>query len=356
MKMQITFPVDDVEVDYSQEVYPMQGDQATSALINHYTGDEHYLVASCEGDQFSVQYDTDAFFSTVVDAFGGHHPLVLSPDMIWLVVSQEFATYVKSNAEMLRSLFVDHQGKMELRVQSNTDIIHEPTDWEQIFSNFEKQLEKNTKGDLAALLVSDFSTSGPAERVASQITLMDTMSKYFDYKVFYCICGIPSITLRGKVEDWQHLRRKVMSLSNYGLGWWTEQLEPILDEFVLAAEGRPNRRFWQDIVSTKRPDYLRGKGCLPEKPTILDGWILKFFPFDHKGGIKKSVPCNQHMSPDLLRVPFKYERIGGEKVEVFSMELWAGFVGFIEHESTRAYEPKIGWLVRFADDQVASTK
>src|SRR2546421_2373587 len=49
-------------------------------------------------------------------AFSRHHPLVLSPDMIWVAVVQGFAQHVRNHAERLRDRFVGHQGKLEVRI------------------------------------------------------------------------------------------------------------------------------------------------------------------------------------------------------------------------------------------------
>lgn len=52
-------------------------------------------------------------------AYADHRPFVLSPDMIWLLISQGFAQHVNANHESLRKYFVDFSGKQSLVVQSN---------------------------------------------------------------------------------------------------------------------------------------------------------------------------------------------------------------------------------------------
>jgi hypothetical protein len=49
-------------------------------------------------------------------------------------------------------------------------------------------------------MVCDFSTTGPVERVVSQVVLMDALRKYFTY-VIRTICGIPTVTLEGTPAD-----------------------------------------------------------------------------------------------------------------------------------------------------------
>eukprot|EP00463_Aulacantha_scolymantha_P001046 TRINITY_DN1729_c0_g1_i1.p2 TRINITY_DN1729_c0_g1~~TRINITY_DN1729_c0_g1_i1.p2 ORF type:complete len:83 (-),score=13.11 TRINITY_DN1729_c0_g1_i1:525-773(-) len=51
------------------------------------------------------------FVKSVHMAFFGHHPLILSPDIIWQTIAQGLANHVDQNAEELRSKFVSHEGK-----------------------------------------------------------------------------------------------------------------------------------------------------------------------------------------------------------------------------------------------------
>ena len=44
-------------------------------------------------------------------AFTQHHPLCLSPDMVWLLLCQGVAHHINLHAESLRARLVQHQGK-----------------------------------------------------------------------------------------------------------------------------------------------------------------------------------------------------------------------------------------------------
>lgn len=50
------------------------------------------------------------FVKAVHAAFFDHHPLILSPDIIWLTIAQGLAHHVDQNAEELRDQFVRHGG------------------------------------------------------------------------------------------------------------------------------------------------------------------------------------------------------------------------------------------------------
>lgn len=55
-------------------------------------------------------------------AYADHRPFVLSPDMIWLLISQGFARHINANQESMRNELVDFSGKLSL-------IIREDKNW-----------------------------------------------------------------------------------------------------------------------------------------------------------------------------------------------------------------------------------
>lgn len=355
-KGSITFSVD--ENLPTINTYPQyQGDDKwlAKALANdkNLTKPEEGLVASSFQNDRMAYGGQDLLFSTIVRSFAEHRPLVLSPDMVWLVIAQGFNHYVNQHAEELRDKLVSHQGKLSLVVKTSEDLLSGNPNWEGIFVGFETQIAESSKGGIAQTITADFTTSGPTERIASQITLMDVMKEYFEYIVIGVSCGIPSITLQGTPEDWQKVHDKAMTLEPYGMGWWTRDLDPILTEFVRAAEGHPNQSYWQDMVMKMTPERLRGGGCSLDKPTMLDGWFLRLFPFDKEGKrIPSIIPHNKQMLSELVDVPFRYIFIheDGSTTET-PMRLYAGFVGVKEDLTTRALVPQIGWMVRISEGQ-----
>ena len=50
-------------------------------------------------------------------AFMDHHPLCLSPDMIWLMIIQGVANHINAHAEDLRSRIVSHHSKLIIEVR-----------------------------------------------------------------------------------------------------------------------------------------------------------------------------------------------------------------------------------------------
>ncbi len=60
--------------------------------------------------------ENHAIFSAFLFAYNSHEDIVLSPDDIWLMICIYFSQYVNENAEQLRTLFVDHDGRKKLTI------------------------------------------------------------------------------------------------------------------------------------------------------------------------------------------------------------------------------------------------
>lgn len=360
-----TFTVDEhlsPVADVSIEKYRSSGTRALKNIFRDegVPGDTRAMIASSVGpdEQFYTLTGKDPFFQTIVRAYAEHRPLVLSPDMIWLLVSQGFARYVNAHPEQLRDQLVNHSGKMDLVVQSDKDLLSGDADWQKLMADFTAQINDATKGDIAKTITADFTTTGTTERIASQITLMETMKSYFDYVVHYIACGIPSVTLTGTPHDWQKVLEKTQLLQKYGVGPWTKRLVPILTEFVKASEGKADQAFWQDMVKKGRVDKLGDGKCIPREPTKLDGWILKFFP-DENGQTPDQVPHTHKMPSERVYVDFKYQVVSptdGTVVSDIPLQLVAGFIGTDVDTLTHALTPKMGWVVRHMEDSKGLVK
>ncbi len=200
-------------------------------------------------------------------AFYEHRPLVLSPDAVWFCLAQGLAQHVSLNAEALRERFVRHQGQATLLVNRPDFLLGQQNPWPEVFAAFSEQIAAHV-GKLRELVVPDFSTTGPTERAAFEVALMETFEPYFQYS-FRVGCGIPSVMLTGTSADWRLLRQRAAMLSELGLEWWTRPLMPVLDELVLSSEGKADRAFWQSFF---RHESESGRN-------ELTGWIQLLFPY-----------------------------------------------------------------------------
>lgn len=286
--------------------------------------------------------------ATLHGAYSTHAPLCLSPDIVWLTLAQGFAAHVNGNVEALRSRIVAHDGKVKIEIVRNDFVKGAPDNpWPEVFTDFARAVRHHV-GDIHELVVGDFSTTGPTERAAFEVVLLDALQGYFGYEMS-TICGIPTITLEGTQEDWRAVVHRARRLEAFGLDWWIAGLLPVLEQFVDASAGRVDREFWDSIYKWKGPD---GSGS-----PVVSGWILKLFPYlwDHHGKFARNPwldkEPSRHHGPDrsafpcrLSRVPFKWTCYGTS----YAMEFLSGFVGVAQDDQTLALRPEIGWAVREA--------
>jgi hypothetical protein len=302
------------------------------------------IIAKSDASDSLVSFGYNSFFYGMYGAYAEHRPFVLSPDMIWLLISQGFARHVNANPEKLRKYFVDFNGKLSLTVNSKNDLLKDPTNWQNIFPQFTSQIANHTGGELINILTSDFSTSTPVEKIASEITLMQAMKPYFEFVVIYTSCGIPEITLTGTTEDWQKLLDKTQKLGKYDLKWWTNELEPILEQFIDASKGDVDKDFW---INMFKYHSQKKYGA----PKIIDGWIVKFFPYDKDGkrnNLEKLIG-GANLPEEMVKVDLKYIEKNDVSAKETMLELWGGFIGLDQNRETYALTPKISWMIKKKD-------
>lgn len=257
----VSFRVDDVTP--AEEKLPVLavGDLFPDALV--FGGDPAMPVLENDGVQ--------PLLSAVGRAFAGHRPLVLSPDAVWLTIMQGLAQHVRLNSEELRPRLVGHAGKKRLSVVVDGAMPADADSWQVLAEEFEKLLLDEIGP--AAPFECDFSTSTQVERMAGRVALLDVYSPYFALWVTF-VCGIPSITLTGTVEDWRKIRERVDAVAAFGLEAWCRSLAPIADQFVRAAQGDVDVEFWRRIYSPI--DAYGGE--------VITGWAARFYPYLESDG------------------------------------------------------------------------
>jgi len=228
------------------------------------------------------------FWSAIHTSFRNHIPLGLSPDHVWLTIARTFAEHVVAHAEELRKRFVDFEGQKEIEIQRDYFVKgSKENDWNGVFAEFSDRIADNI-GKARDLVVCDFTTTGPVEKAASQIVLMDAMQRYFQYTM-RTLCGIPTITLYGEVKDWVAVRARAQALSEYGLADWVKELDPVLEKFVAAATGEVDTTWWQSFYK-----YSSSSGS-----DRINGHFTKFFV--------KKITSSDHIPHCISQVPFTWK-------------------------------------------------
>lgn len=314
-------------------------DKALRNLLDLFEVDDNSIVAHTR-QTWPLVESNHPFFHTLYYAYADHRPVELSPEALWLLICQGFSLHVNNNAEELRSLFVDFEGKRTLTASSQGIRLDDPNSpWERVFPQFTSQIAAYTGQELIDVLAADFTTSTPASRVASQITVMESMKQYFDYEM--TICGIPQVILHGTPEDWQSVIDRTEFLRQYKLDWWVDEMLPVLRKIKSASEGEVDQAFWRGLF--KQHD-LKHEMC--GDPMILaDGWIVKFYPYDcykYRNSLKGLYDGASDLPPELASVPVRFEGADGETA---NLTFWAGFVGIAQDTATLALRPEIGWFI-----------
>jgi hypothetical protein len=325
-----------------------------------------------------AQVDHHPLIAALRLAYADHRPISLSPDMIWLLICQGVAHHINANPEELRHHFVQHPGRFTLEVKRDevTRFKKGSPDnpWPEVFGDFSRQIRDHI-GPAHDLFIPSFSTTGPTERAASEIALLDSMRAYFHYLHTTVNSGIPAITLEGTLADWQAIVERLEGFAPLGLEWWLAPLRPILQQFPSAAAGNVDLAFWKSMHRIYHSDEASNADSGV-------GWIGVFFPYltDGQGFPTEKNPwlsserdLDEMLSPEqanrpsqprrdldpgfldegllpsgLAKAPFTWDErdAHGRLVHRWEMELLGGFVGVAQDQATLRLRPEIGWAVR----------
>ena len=304
---------------------------------------------------------SQGFLAACMMSFAQHLPLALSAPQLWAVITQGFARHVDQHAESLRHLFVDHDGKKEIRIREDSLTLSSvtPQQWEQlVLPKFSQAISENMNNtDAYDTLVGEFSTTTPTSQAVSEIVLMAAMKNFFEYTLMTA-CGIPKIRLEGTRGDWVSLRDRTARLAqwmmpghSHGELWIEDIVVPILDQFIDAYDGNVNFCFWQTMIKFRRTG--QGSGSYD----FLSGWLPTLFPYLSKAGGRVEPnpflrkweesatslqlgPQPNEIPQQLSSVPVRWEYFA----EVFPLHFHAGFRG-VTQEADGTLAPALGWYV-----------
>merc|ERR1719145_273380 len=310
--------------------------------------------------------ELSSFIDASLEAWAKHYPIRFRPEHIWLLILQAVALHVEKNAEKLRKKYVNHEGKMELKVQRDDFVLgSDNNDWEGVIEEFVEQIDANTVKDTVQLLDCDFSGSSITEKVCTKVTIMDICKQYFGC-ICFTSCGFPQITLDGTKSDWIRLKQKTNELlktkvdEEFGAKW-AAALIPVLDRFIGAFDGNIDCLFWNSMI---KRGAIEGSGGLE----FYSGWFNVFYPFtSSKSENKYCVPYSMkwayvRQGLTLNRSAWKYGELGGDiwrypcglsQVPVqwmcgdqqLDLELFAGFMGYHQDPKTLEICPNLGWCL-----------
>jgi hypothetical protein len=246
-----------------------------SSKIKKILDDQKIQHLTCESKSEKViSSSTDSFVYAVHLAYRYHVPLVITPDIIWYLISSAAGIHINLNENQLRDQFVTEE---KISITRNDFVINQSNPWNKVIDELCIKIKKRTKHDIAEKIVADFSTTNDISKTVSQIMLMDSKASYFAYELT-TRCGIPEIHIDGTKQDWINLKKKADSLLEPlpGLKIWLQSLEEIFNNFIYAFEiltenskNKINLEFWNQIY--KQTNRSGG--------SVITGWIIALFPY-----------------------------------------------------------------------------
>ncbi|MFK7749522.1 MAG: DUF4419 domain-containing protein [Kordia sp.] len=217
---------------------------------------------------YDDNYNSHQFMLMLETAFFNHKPVCISPDTIWLLICQGFSQHIKLHSDRFRHLFTKSNEKETITVRRDDFVLGKKNSWEEVIPEFTAQISKKINADLHETIVQNFSTTGIKEAIAFELAFMDSMSDYFKYMVI-SLCGIPEIHITGTVADYTKILDAVQQLRSYDLDWWIDCIEPHIQQFIDALQGKHDQDFWTSIY--KHDNESGGP--------FVTGWMTQFFPY-----------------------------------------------------------------------------
>ena len=292
-------------------------------------------------------------------AYLRHFPIVISPNIFWLMILQGFSRHmeIKDNSQRLRNKFVDFEGQKNISIETGFTNLFMASDeqWNSIIEQLLNKTLKNIKINQKILdkFNKKFSTSTNEAEIANNVTILSSFKKYFVYSITGT-CGIPEISIEGTIEDWKLLKEKVLELGNLDeeIIFWTKQLKEIIQNIIKTLETKePDIGFYKNIVQNTD----RSREC---KPDLINGWIIKFIPYDIDNN-KCDFDSPDFNGLDISQIPTQIVNLPFHLITTnkkgrfkqYEAEIYTGFFGVKQDERTLSIKPVIGYVIVEAKDK-----
>lgn len=211
----------------------------------------------------------NSFIGTIQESYNNHRPLILSPDIIWLCITQGLSIHINQHFDKYRRvLFKDMSNeKIELLIREDS-LSFQKDLWTKSINLISAKADKEMTKNCYNFFVPHFSTSDSITKTVMEITMLEALKQKFIYTV-ESGCGIPAITIKGTTQDWQWIYDNLQILNQFDLKDWAEELKPIIHQFINAGNNKVDVSFWKDIY----------KNAEEYNAHYISGWVIKLFPY-----------------------------------------------------------------------------
>jgi ubiquitin-protein ligase len=287
-----------------------------------------------------------------------HLPIKIKPDDIWLLIVQGFINHVNENSEKLRHLFVNFDGKQELKVEYYLSDISQVN--KSILEDFAKEIVKQITNyigkELIDILSPNFTTTTFDSEIICKISIIGAFKHYFNYKMLLMGCGVPYVVLDGTADDYKKILEKAKKLKKYDLDWYIDRIIPHIEKMIEAKEGLIDKEYFKNMIqSSELVDEKRGPSGMKVgeyQVDALSGWFLSFFSyiksecerFLYKFN-EKSIKIKDfyRLTNQIIEVPF--ELLDKVKNIKYHMNFKVGFAGCDKNEKNEVF-PVQGWWAK----------
>ena len=286
-------------------------------------------------------------------AYKNHYPIVISPDIIWILFLQGFSRFMDKYSEKVRNKFVTFTGKKIINVKKigifPKDASKET--WQEVIDNFVGGIKSYVGEEMISNLQSDFTTTEEVTLATSQATIMSSMKNFFEFDLAMGGCGISSIILEGTLEDWEKIKSKLnyLSQNDFGLNWWIKHLIQIIDKIIMTKNyykqnkniNNELKKFWKNIIRIKdeKNDFY--------DPYTINGWIINFIPNLSEDNPKIFSEMKKDDIPDqIISCPLKLTvyNLNSTKT-IHECDLVSGFFGMTQNKKNFSVRPIIGYAL-----------
>lgn len=268
---------------------PNSPQQLLNGLGREYACTDNGIVQESvpESDLEYLTPHRNGFLRTILDAYGGHHHVVLRPDDLWIAVLSQLNYYFHTHPDAARAYFLrsstEGSNKKEIPISfiGSADTVNIAVVVNQMTRDLQAQIDDPTYRDF---VLPTFSTTGIEDKIICAVMMVASVDMQFDVSISL-MCGIPSITLLGTQLDWENILDRIKPIAEGKFGdearEWGQTLALIFGKFVTAASqatgtsstsewrGGDDREFWGNIVKFQRGAGTDGAG-------LIGGWITAF--------------------------------------------------------------------------------
>ena len=286
-----------INFDSTLEVKPIDDRKKAENLCEQKTlnlQNSENFYSEYESTKNLIREDScNEFVNTFLAAYNSHKPLRLRPDDINMALQLIWSVCLNLNAEKFRSEFVNHEGKMELKV---TSLVFDSNFFCQQFANLMKKNIKNP--EFIEQFTKEYTTTTQLIKTVTNQVLMNTLKEYFSCSMILG-CGISKVIMEGTKEDWNKLSESYeyfkTFFANTELGLWFVHFDVIMKNLI-------SMRNLQDSGEVEATDelkefWLRVICYVPQGSggqTILGGWVRLLTPYSSTNkiiGLSKPILC-----------------------------------------------------------------